>query len=156
MFVNSKVRRLAVLVLEQSVLMARTKFGSAQAFLIEASWSVDRMLKRDRFSSLRTILMFVVFSIPMGMIFLFPAVNKTVNYGDMSMTLFVIILTTLIIVSPWAFLSMAIYFYKQQLKLQVYAATLLFFWAAATQMLFVLMRLLDYLSTYRYPWFHLD
>lgn len=153
---TSKNGGLAVLVLEQSVLMARTKFGSAQAVLIEASGSVDGMLKRNRFSSLRTILMFVVFSIPMSMIFLFPAVNKTVNYGDLSMTLFVIILTTLTIVSPWAFLSMTIYFYKKQLKLQAYAATVLFFWAAATQMLFVLIRFLDYLSTYRYPWFHLN
>lgn len=77
----------------------------------------------------------------MGMIFLFPELNKTINYGDISMALLVIILTTLLIVSPWAFLSMSIYFYKKQLKLQTYAATLLFFWSALTQILYVLMRI---------------
>jgi hypothetical protein len=41
------------------------------------------------------------------------------------------------------------------LKLQTYAATLLFSWATLTQMLFILMRILDYLSSHRYPWLRL-
>jgi hypothetical protein len=104
--------------------MTRTKFGSAQAFLLEASWSGDDMLKRNRFSSLWTILMFVVFSIPMATVWLFPLwVDQPKWYVER--TFLPPFLVTLIMVSPWAFLSMTIYFYKQQLKLQTYAATLL-------------------------------
>lgn len=133
--------------------MTRTKFGSAQAFLLEASGSVDGMLKRNRFSSLWTILMFVVFSIPMATVWLFPLwLEQPTWYAGTFLPPFLI---TLIMVSPWAFLSMTIYFYKQQLKLQTYAATLLFSWAALTQMLFILMRILDYLSSHRYSWLRL-
>jgi len=130
--------------------MTRTKFGSAQAFLLEAIWSVDGMLKRNRFSSLWTILLFVVFSIPMTTVLLFPLwLEQPTWYFGTFLPPFLI---TLIMVSPWAFLSMTIYFYKQQLKLQTYAATLLFSWATLTQMLFILMRILDYLSSHRYSW----
>jgi hypothetical protein len=112
-------------------------------FLLEASRIVDEMSKENRRGKLLTILSFVIFSIPMGMIFLFPwLARQTAQQGDfISIAPLLIILNTLIIVSPWAFLSTIIYFYNKQLKLQTYAATLLFSWAALTQVLYMLVYL---------------
>lgn len=121
-------------------------------FLLEASWSVAEMAKENRRGKLLTILSFVIFSIPMGMIFLFPELlEQTVLQGDFIFIVpSLIVLNTLIIVSPWAFLSIIIYFYKKQLKLQTHAATLLFLWSLFAQILYVLMRYLEYLSNNRY------
>jgi hypothetical protein len=106
--------------------------------------------RRARFlKKLLTILSFVIFSISMGMIFLFPWLAKqTVRQGVFIFNApFLMLLNTLIIVSPWAFLSMLIYFYNKHLKLQTHAATLLFLWAALTQILYMLVYL-QYLTSY--------
>jgi hypothetical protein len=67
-------------------------------------------------------------------------------YSDLYL---VLILITLLIVAPRAFLTMAASFYKKQLKLQAYVATILFSWAATTQLFFIPARLLDYYFTFR-------
>gem|GEM_PF-1893513 len=108
-----------------------------------------QVLKKNRRGKLLTILSFVIFSIPMGMIFLFPWLAKqTVQQGGfIFIAPFLMILNTLIIVSPWAFLSMAIHFYNKKLKLQTYAATLLFSWATLSQILYMLVYV-KYLTSY--------
>jgi hypothetical protein len=103
------------------------------------------MLKKKRYENILTFVLFAIFSVPMASIWFLPFSLLKPVYSDFYLVPFLI---TLLIVAPWAFLIMAVSFYMKQLRLQVYVATILFSWAAATQLFFILARLLDYYFTF--------
>jgi hypothetical protein len=104
--------------------------------------------KRKTFWVFLTIVLFIVFSIPMVCIQVLPiwldeAYAGTLSGATYFFSVFVLVLN---LVSPLVLFGMATLFYHRRLRTRVYVATLLFVWAALTQMYFLLVR-----SIYWYP-----
>lgn len=132
-----------VLVLERLVLMCRIKATYVQrSFRRGATLETE---KRKTFSVFLTIVLFVIFSIPMVCIQVLPiwldeVDNGTLDGATCSFAIFVLLLN---IISPWVLFVMATVSYHRRLRTRAYIATLLFFWAALTQIYFLVMRFID-------------
>ena len=93
-----------------------------------------------KMSKILLVAYLVFFSLPMVFVCGFPWGYKW--YWMYGIDYLTALLGALIPLSPWALLLMASYCYKKKLKLETYVSTLLFLWAALTELFVILYFLL--------------
>jgi len=133
--------------------MCRIKPAGIQSF----SGVVDMVIEVsvDKGKAVRTVLLtllFVVPSIPMACIVMFPEwVRLTaLSNGNWQLYVFTMFLQFVALASPWIWFAMAAVFYKKGMKTRAYASGFLFVWAAMTLIFFMLVRFIYYQTQWHY------